>query len=193
MRSAVQSYIKSINFGYIASINKEEGLDYLNCMATFKDKNTLICSKSKSLIKDFLSTDILPPAANGTTPMYYEIKAKNILIATGTRPSYLSLEGASLAITSDDIFNKKSPPGKTLIVGGGYVAVEIAGFLKGMGYDTTLMTRGEYLRSFDRDMVREVLDDLKLRKVKIVPKSLPHSLARSEADPNKIEVVVKNQ
>ncbi len=59
-----------------------------------------------------------------------------------------------MAITSDDIFFKKTPPGKTLVVGGGYVAVEIAGFLKGIGYEVDLMTRGEYLRSFDRDMVR---------------------------------------
>lgn len=51
------------------------------------------------------------------------------MIATGCRPTYLDIEGKDLAITSDDIFWKKSEPGKTLIVGGGYVAVEIAGFL----------------------------------------------------------------
>lgn len=60
MRSAVQSYIKSINFGYIASINKVDHMDYLNCLATFKDPHTLICSKSRSLIKSFLETDQLP-------------------------------------------------------------------------------------------------------------------------------------
>ena len=55
--------------------------------------------------------------------MYYEIKAKKFVIATGTRPAYLNIEGAEHAITSDDIFYKKEAPGKTLIVGGGYVAV----------------------------------------------------------------------
>jgi pyruvate/2-oxoglutarate dehydrogenase complex dihydrolipoamide dehydrogenase (E3) component len=45
------------------------------------------------------------------------------VIATGTRPTYLHIEGAQHAITSDDIFNKKQPPGKTLVIGGGYVAV----------------------------------------------------------------------
>jgi thioredoxin reductase (NADPH) len=100
--------------------------------------------------------------------LYYEIKAKNYLIATGTRPSSLPIEGAHHAITSDDIFMKKTPPGKTLIVGGGYVAVEIAGFLNGMGYDVSLMTRGDYLRAFDRDMVHYILKDMKQRKVNIV-------------------------
>lgn len=58
------------------------------------------------------------------------------------------------------MFSLKNSPGKTLVVGGGYVAVEIAGFLKGMGLEVTLMTRGDYLRSFDRDMVNYLLSDL---------------------------------
>lgn len=106
----------------------------------------------------------------------YKVKAKNFVIATGTRPSYLPIEGSNLAISSDDIFFKKDPPGKTLVVGGGYVAVEIAGFLKGLGYETSLMTRGDYLRSFDRDMVNEVVSHLQKINVNVVPTSLPKAL-----------------
>lgn len=167
LKNRVQGYIKSINFGYIANINREEGLDYLNCLATFKDKDTLLCSKDTRIIYEYIKTGHLPEN-NHQNPLYYEIKASNFLIATGTRPSYLQLDGAHHAITSDDIFMKKTPPGKTLIVGGGYVAVEIAGFLNGMGYNVSLMTRGDYLRSFDRDMVAFVLKDLQQRKVNIV-------------------------
>jgi thioredoxin reductase (NADPH) len=68
---------------------------------------------------------------------------------------------------------KKTAPGKTLIVGGGYVAVEIAGFLNGLGYQVSMMTRGDYLRAFDRDMVDCIIQDLKQRKVNIVHTSLP--------------------
>lgn len=60
------------------------------------------------------------------------------------------------------------------------MAVEIAGFLNGMGYDISLMTRGEYLRAFDRDMVKYILKDLKNRKVNIVETSLPISLKKIE-------------
>lgn len=42
-----------------------------------------------------------------------------------------------------------------------------------MGYNTSLMTRGDYLRSFDRDMVNYIMNDLYQRKVNIVPTSLP--------------------
>lgn len=53
-----------------------------------------------------------------------------------------------MALTSDDIFFIKNP-GKTLVVGGGYIAIECAGFLSGLNFDTTLMTRGKFLREFD--------------------------------------------
>ena len=98
------------------------------------------------------------------------------MIATGCKPNYLDIKGKELAITSDDIFWKKSEPGKILVVGGGYVATEIAGFLTEFGYETSLMARSEYLRSFDRDMVKMIIKDLKQRKVQIIEKSLPKEM-----------------
>lgn len=35
----------------------------------------------------------------------------------------------------------KSPPGKTLVIGASYVALECAGFIHGVGYDTTVRTK----------------------------------------------------
>lgn len=44
-------------------------------------------------------------------------------------------------ITSDDIFSLSKPPGKTLVVGASYIALECGGFLKGLGYDVTIMVK----------------------------------------------------
>jgi len=44
------------------------------------------------------------------------------------------------------------PPGKTLVVGASYVALECSGFLTAMGFDTTVMVRSILLRGFDQDM-----------------------------------------
>lgn len=41
-----------------------------------------------------------------------------------------------------------------------------------------MMTRGDYLRAFDRDMVNYILSDLRERKVKIVDTSLPKSIKK---------------
>ena len=41
-------------------------------------------------------------------------------------------------------------PGKTLVLGGGYIAIECAGFLKELGGDVTLINRSNFLRVFDQ-------------------------------------------
>lgn len=58
--------------------------------------------------------------------------------AVGGRPYALGCPGEEHAITSDDLFNLKKAPGKTLVVGASYVALECAGFLSGIGFGMTL-------------------------------------------------------
>jgi thioredoxin reductase (NADPH) len=79
------------------------------------------------------------------------LKAKNIILATGLRPRLpLEMEGLNdVMITSDDLFSLKKNPGKTLVVGGGYIAIECAGFLRGLGNDVVLINRSTFMRVFD--------------------------------------------
>ena len=42
---------------------------------------------------------------------------------------------------SDDLFKLPYCPGKTLVVGASYVALECAGFLAGIGLDVSIMVR----------------------------------------------------
>ncbi len=73
------------------------------------------------------------------------------LLFPGGRPKYPNIPGASeYGITSDDIFSLQEPPGKTLVVGASYVALECAGFLAKLGFDTTCMVRSILLRGFDQ-------------------------------------------
>ena len=60
------------------------------------------------------------------------------------------------AITSDDLFSLTENPGKTLVIGGGYIAVECAGFLRGLGNEVILANRSTFLRVFDHDMAKKV-------------------------------------
>ena len=72
------------------------------------------------------------------------------MIAVGGRPSYPDIPGArEFGTSSDDIFSLKKAPGKTLVIGASYVALECAGFLTALGYDTTVMVRSILLRGFD--------------------------------------------
>uniref|UniRef100_A0A673GPT9 Glutathione reductase, mitochondrial n=1 Tax=Sinocyclocheilus rhinocerous TaxID=307959 RepID=A0A673GPT9_9TELE len=79
--------------------------------------------------------------------------APHILIATGGHPSTVSendVPGASLGITSDGFFELEFCPKRSVIVGAGYIAVEMAGILSTLGSKTSMIIRqGGVLRNFD--------------------------------------------
>ena len=83
-----------------------------------------------------------------------EITAERILIATGGKP-YLpeGLPGLELGITSHEAFLLPELPRRALIVGGGYIALEFANILNGLGSETRIVHRGDQLlRGFDQDL-----------------------------------------
>ncbi|XP_010833209.1 PREDICTED: thioredoxin reductase 2, mitochondrial [Bison bison bison] len=115
---------------------------YFNVKASFVDTHT-VCGVSKGGEETLLS-------------------AEHIVIATGGRPRYPThIEGAlEYGITSDDLFWLKESPGKTLVVGASYVALECAGLLTGLGLDTTVMIRSVPLRAFDQQMASLVTEHM---------------------------------
>ena len=79
--------------------------------------------------------------------------AKNILIATGGKPSVPDIAGREHVITSNDIFDIDPFPKRLLVVGGGYIACEFASIFKGLGAQVTQLYRGaQVLRGFDEEI-----------------------------------------
>ena len=59
-------------------------------------------------------------------------------------------------------------PEKAVVVGGGYIAVEFAGILNGVGVETHLVYRGpQLLKSFDREMSAKVTEGMEAKGVNI--------------------------
>lgn len=76
--------------------------------------------------------------------------APHISIATGGYPIIPEVEGAELGITSDGFFALNEQPKRAVVVGAGYIAVELAGVLHALGTETTLVVRkNRPLRQFD--------------------------------------------
>jgi len=89
------------------------------------------------------------------------LTAKQIIIACGATPVVPDIPGAEFGITSDDFFELKNKPNKTIIVGSGYVAVELAGILNALGSDTKIVARkNSILRKFDQSIQSSVIDYL---------------------------------
>jgi len=79
--------------------------------------------------------------------------AKNILIATGGKPSVPDIAGREHVITSNEIFDVDPFPKRLLVVGGGYIACEFASIFKGLGAQVTQLYRGaQVLRGFDEEI-----------------------------------------
>jgi glutathione reductase (NADPH) len=79
--------------------------------------------------------------------------AKNILVATGGRPSMPDIQGRELVISSDQIFDLHPFPARLLVVGGGYIACEFASIFNGLGAKVTQLYRGaQVLRGFDAEV-----------------------------------------
>ncbi|MCK9606179.1 MAG: glutathione-disulfide reductase [Methylomonas sp.] len=93
-----------------------------------------------------------------------QFRAERILVATGGRPWLPDIPGKEFISTSDDMFALQHLPERILIVGGGYIAVEFAGIMHGLGVKTTLSYRGDkLLRGFDQD-IREFVAQEMLKK-----------------------------
>ena len=88
-----------------------------------------------------------------------QFKCRHILLAMGGEPVLPQIPGAQHALVSDDMFALEALPKRALVLGGGYIATEFAGILKGLGVNTTLAYRGDlFLRGFDLGL-REFLRD----------------------------------
>lgn len=87
------------------------------------------------------------------------ITARYIVIATGGHANLPGIPGQEHGLISDDLFALEVFPRRVAIIGGGYIAVEFAGLLAGLGAEVALLYRGDrFLRGFDTDL-REGLAD----------------------------------
>ncbi|MFN3723558.1 MAG: FAD-dependent oxidoreductase [Paracoccaceae bacterium] len=94
------------------------------------------------------------------------VTAKHILVATGGRPERPDLPNAGLGLVSDDIFEMKALPKSMLIVGGGFIACEMACILAGLGVKVTLFYRGaQILRGFDDEARGLIAESMKAQGI----------------------------
>lgn len=75
------------------------------------------------------------------------IKGNKVVIAAGTRPSVPNIEGLKDVdfITSDEALRLKKQPKTMTILGGGYIAAELAHFFGALGTKINIIQRREFL------------------------------------------------
>jgi len=108
---------------------------------------------------------------------------KHILIATGGHPSIPDVPGADLGIDSDGFFELEDVPKKTVVVGAGYIAVELSAILGTLGSDVSLVARHDkVLRNFDEMIADNVTANLAHSHVKFVPNAVGTEKVEKQSD-----------
>lgn len=98
-----------------------------------------------------------------------EIKADKILIASGTRPAIPKIKGlqGSGFTTSDEALRLKKQPRVLTIIGGGYIAAELAHFFGSLGTKTNIIQRRDVLLPDEDEEVARKFTDIFSRKYEV--------------------------
>ena len=108
-------------------------------------------------------------------------QAEHILIATGGYPSIPDVEGAEHGITSDGFFELEALPKHVAVVGAGYIAVELAGMLQGLGSQVHLLVRRHApLRNFDQTISEALVKAIEEQGIDLVTQATPSHLSRKD-------------
>jgi len=124
LRRARDAYVERLRLIYATNLERD-GVERLAGFATLVDARTI---------------EVLGE----------RLRARHLLIATGGRPKRPAVPGSELGITSDGFFELERLPARPLVVGSGYIGVELGGIFQTLGAQVTLVTRGaQLLRHFD--------------------------------------------
>ncbi|MBW4574998.1 MAG: glutathione-disulfide reductase [Aphanothece sp. CMT-3BRIN-NPC111] len=98
-----------------------------------------------------------------------KVTADKILIAVGGEAVKPNVPGMEYAITSREIFHLKEQPKHIAIIGAGYIAVEFACIMYGLGSQVTLFLRGDrILKGFDEDIRTSIQEGMAQHGIRII-------------------------
>jgi len=135
-------------------------INMVNQEATFKDSKTLVAKGIK-------------------------YSADNIIIATGSEPKFLPIEGAHLpnVLTSDEILDIDHVPASLCVIGGGVIGMEFASIFNSFGTEVTVVEFcKEILPNFDNDITKRLKLSLSKKGIKFITGAAVTSIKESKKD-----------
>jgi glutathione reductase (NADPH) len=155
LKSRRDDYIQRLNGIYASNLDKRS-VEYIAGHGSFRDPHTVTVGDR-------------------------EISAERILIATGGRPIVPDIPGAEHGITSDGFFELENQPRRVLVVGSGYIAVELAGILNALGSKTQVVVRKNgIVRSFDSMLGTELMKSMRAHGIAIDTAVIPEKIEKSD-------------
>lgn len=162
--------------GHVAHLLEESGVEVLQGRARFVEAHKIEISSTRS-------------DANSSENRV--VSAVHIIVATGSLPSKIPLDGADLpgVITSDEMLAGEFEPRDVVVVGAGAVGVEFAYLFHQLGAKSVLLERaGKIMPSEDDDIGREMSGILHNLGIEIVTNA---ELLRIEQNGEKLDVIYR--
>ena len=98
------------------------------------------------------------------------LSTQRILIASGAAPNRTAFDGLELAATSNELLDLSTLPNKVGVIGAGYIALEFACILRGLGADVSVFYRGDLpLRGFDESIRSRLIAAMTLQGIHLFP------------------------
>ncbi len=107
--------------------------------------------------------------------------ADRVVVAVGARPVMPDIPGMEHAVTSDFLLEEiYDLPPRLVVIGAGYIGVELASILRALGSRVSLVMRRELpLRGFDEELRLAVAEGLTDLGVELVPEARVERIERS--------------
>jgi len=193
MRGCVPKKLMMYAAGFSRELHEAEGFGWTGVagrfeMARWADAKERELDRLEGIYRTMLAesgVELAPGRARLLAPDtvavgHRKLRAARVLIATGATPAHGATPGLDLAMTSNEVLNLRQVPSSLLVVGGGYIAVEFASILAGLGAKVTLAFRDSApLRGFDTDLRTRLAQSLADRGVVVAAGVALRSLERS--------------
>ena len=170
LKEARDAYVTRLATVSYPSMLASSGVEVVRGFARFVDARTVEVSPSGAAW-GAAAAGAATPAAAEPEPLP-KLTAPHILIATGGAPRSLGIPGSDLTINSDGVFDLAAAPARVTVLGGGYIGVEMAGILHGLGAAVTMLVRDAsahpVLRGFDETMRAAVATEMRRSGIAIV-------------------------
>ena len=135
LRDAIQTEVMRLNKLHISFLEKNN-VELISGFARFVDAHTVAVGDR-------------------------QFTAERILISVGGEASKPNLAGMEYAVTSKEMFLLPNFPQRFAVIGGGYIGVEFAGIMRGLGAEVTQIIRDRsILRGFDHDVRTNVQEGM---------------------------------
>ena len=191
--------------GYGWNVGKSE-LDWERFLTAI-DKEVLRLSELHTRFLEKAGVELIQSRAKFLDPHTLEvdgrkITADKILIAVGGRPAKPDLPGMEYAITSNDMFHLTQQPKHIAVIGAGYIGVEFASIMNGLGCQVTqIIRKDKILVGFDDDIRLGIqngmshhgiqfLTNTVVKQIDRVPEGLKLQLSGENQEPVTADVVL---